>query len=1654
MKRTKIFIAVLIIVMFCLLQSQSVLSNSGTETTEEPILSDNLDGNWTAMWELDNPANFTQANIDILNGKATLKLNKFDFIDESVFEFFNGSWSEYIIPYGNQGIGLDLSKDMYTLISDRSNNRVLQIDYKKWLWQYGSNTSSGYGLNRLVKPTFAIPSGLNKTLITDTGNNRVIEVGRNTEFYWQCGLNGTAGMGDNLLNGPHSAMVTGSNNVLIADTYNDYVVEFNRQKQRVWQYGYTDISNPQNSKLRNPVFAHEINSGNILITDRGNHRVVEIDRTGSIKWQYGNGFPGTGFNRLDTPNFAHRMDNGRTLISDTNNHRIIEVNSTGTIDWQYGVTKISGCGWNKLKYPTCAIKLENGNVLITDSGNHRVIEASRSKDIIWQYGTNETNGYTINYLDTPVRSIPIMKDILVGFYVSKVFDGGDKTNWTEISWESIIPQRTGIVFYTRTGNTPNPESGLWSDWSSQYWDSSGEPIKSPNDRYIQYCAAFITTDLDASPILKKVKVNGTRFEGLGELLTEFFEPEGLIKWQRFTWNGHTNGQSLKPYFQTSETSTWKKVAIDGDLTGADTSTGKIRFKFIYITTDSSISPVLFNFKAVYECLGSLDSIIISPDSMEVLAGEIVIFTSTGFDSYGRELSINPTWTSTVGEVSEGILIAQTVVGSGFVNASENGVTGSVPVTILPGPLDYIILKPEVLTLLAGESTTFEAFGFDKFGNTVEIDPEWGTDVGLMEENLFTAQNFAGRGTVKAMVGDIAGYANITIELDSTRHHPPEIIGRVPDQIQPEDSEPWILNLMSYERDDEDTGEKLLWYISNVNEDLLTVTGSHSKEDTLTFIPKPNAFGTNKATLWLVDSDNMTANQPLWINVTPVNDKPLISEVPDIFVHYDEPYIFDYSNYIQDIESLDEELTLSVKEPQDQKFTSVNGLNVTYNYPDRMLGQSIIVTLSVSDGQATVEEDLKVSITDNHAPILIKKFPELKIYEGESLEYIFKLNEYFSDPDGDKLSYFFTAQFLVINLFENNSVTISSPTTWSGEETITFRAIDPQGAMAEGHVKVWVKEVNNAPIILPIPDIYLHYDYDYRFNLSKYVQDPDNDTSELQIWTSDTGNISIPSSESMIMILNYPESLLGRTIWVKLFVSDGIAISTGEFWVHVTNNFPPILKQELLDVYFKEDTSLDDAIDLTEYFFDMDDAQLIYSFDLQDPENITITISSNNTVSFKSKKDWFGNSYALFRAQDKTSAFVESGINIVIIPVNDAPIILEIPEQKGKTGERWVLDLTPYLGDVDNDLSELELSVAPEHSELVTITGKQLTFHADKPVNIDLEIFVNDGIQNNTGTVKLTISKPAADESMIFWVWLLLVIIILIVIITILAIYKRKRGSYIITDVFLMHNNGILIKYLGDTLDNGNDEDIISGMLTAVQAFISDSFATESNKSKEEWKLNQLRMGGHEIMFEKGKYVLLTVIYEGEPGLRLKKILTETVSKIEDEYGKSLDKWNGRFDLLDGVEEIIKPLMTKKKMIMKFSKKESKSSDETEITAKGISQAQLSIKQTTYQSKLLPKSTQQHLNIPTQEYIRNPQLPPYIPNVRTTQPITSKMPEYRNRSVQNLNQNSQVNQTQQTFDVHLPGDKTKVKSGSTQKLNYVPGTVPGQVPGTVPKRTQK
>lgn len=89
-----------------------------------------------------------------------------------------------------------------------------------------------------------------------------------------------------------------------------------------------------------------------------------------------------------------------------------------------------------------------------------------------------------------------------GIFESVVHDTTYISSWGCISWESHNFSETEIKLSTKTGNSNKPDV-TWSDWSQEY-QNSGEKIKSPPARFIQYRAILTTTNPSITPILDNV----------------------------------------------------------------------------------------------------------------------------------------------------------------------------------------------------------------------------------------------------------------------------------------------------------------------------------------------------------------------------------------------------------------------------------------------------------------------------------------------------------------------------------------------------------------------------------------------------------------------------------------------------------------------------------------------------------------------------------------------------------------------------------------------------------------------------------------------------------------------------------------------------------------------------------------------------------------------------------------------------------------------------------------------------------------------------------------------------------------------------------------------------------------------------------------------
>jgi len=133
----------------------------------------------------------------------------------------------------------------------------------------------------------------------------------------------------------------------------------------------------------------------------------------------------------------------------------------------------------------------------------------------------------------------------------------------------------------------------------------------------------------------------------------------------------------------------------------------------------------------------------------------------------------------------------------------------------------------------------------------------------------------------------------------------------------------------------------------------------------------------------------------------------------------------------------------------------------------------------------------------------------------------------------------------------------------------------------------------------------------------------------------------------------------------------------------------------------------------------------------------------------------------------------------------------------------------------------------------------------------------------------------------------------------------RRWGTLIEEVFLVYRDGVLLYHLSRSLSQDKDEDVLSGMLTAVTEFVRDAFVYGEHR-----ELHQLDFGDYRIMIERGRNLYLAVVYAGKGASVIRKKVRWVLDHIEAAYGSVLEKWDGDMDKVAGARDLIREYLLK------------------------------------------------------------------------------------------------------------------------------------------------
>jgi hypothetical protein len=184
-------------------------------------------------------------------------------------------------------------------------------------------------------------------------------------------------------------------------------------------------------------------------------------------------------------------------------------------------------------------------------------------------GIIQVSDFNSNTLDLSLDWIRILPYSASGTYISKVFDAGTNTIWTNPFWNAIQNSGTDLSISVRTGNTSTPD-GNWTNFINV---TNGGKIDLIS-RYIQYSATLSSTDNKGTPVLQNILIScnfalpDTSFDLKGNVLDKDI---------RLDWATDTEYNNKGFEIQRSLNGTdWTTIGFVG---GAGNSTVLMKYEF-------------------------------------------------------------------------------------------------------------------------------------------------------------------------------------------------------------------------------------------------------------------------------------------------------------------------------------------------------------------------------------------------------------------------------------------------------------------------------------------------------------------------------------------------------------------------------------------------------------------------------------------------------------------------------------------------------------------------------------------------------------------------------------------------------------------------------------------------------------------------------------------------------------------------------------------------------------------------------------------------------------------------------------------------------------------------------------------------------------------
>ncbi len=567
----------------------------------------------------------------------------------------------------------------------------------------------------------------------------------------------------------------------------------------------------------------------------------------------------------------------------------------------------------------------------------------------------------------------------------------------------------------------------------------------------------------------------------------------------------------------------------------------------------------------------------------------------------------------------------------------------------------------------------------------------------------------GTSTVTVIATDPGG---LTASQTSTAtvSRAPVTSGTIPKLTLEESDQSRSIDVASYFSDPD--GEALIYEAVSSNSAIAKATTAGSTVTVTRVAP-----GTGLVWVTATDPGGLTVLQSMTIRVT---NRPPVTETS----------IADQTLYLtDDFRRIDLADKFSDPDGQVLAFTAtssntgiatVAGGGSTLQIRPVARGSTTVTVRATDPGNRYVEQTFIATVA-NQSPQTIE--PSI----GDQTLYMLggpqKINAalYFSDPDGDRLSYtVYSPSPATVNVSISGGTITLTPVALGNTGKILVTARDPGGLTADQDFTVTVvagsppTPTNRVPVAkgnITVNSLY-QLGSSVVIDVTPYFSDPDStDVLAYTVTSQDSGIVIVSISGSSVKITPKGPGTTGKiTVTAR---DPGGLTADQEFDVTVIAGAPPVPPNRYpvavgtitVDTLYVEGTSI--TIDVTSYFSDPDDDILDYSVNSPAPEIVEVSRMGSNITLRPVSAGMTGKIMVTARDPGGLSATQDFNVTVVAgappTPTNSAPEIREVLETWRVTigGGKVALNVAPYFQDPDGD--SLSYQLDPQGAGRATLT---------------------------------------------------------------------------------------------------------------------------------------------------------------------------------------------------------------------------------------------------------------------------------------------------------------------------------------------------------------